>query len=382
MQGTRGAIRSGGDAAAGARRHPADAGAAGALFRRGEGRRGRHRARSTSTSRPSTARLRVMAVAWTKDRVGSATADVIVRDPVVLAGTLPRFLSVGDQSRFFMQLDNVEGPAGDYTVDLDVSGPVIVAATRCARTRAARRGRQGRRSSFRSRRRGRARRRSTSSCQGRASRRPQRFALAHPARHVGRSCAGWCGRSRPAASLTVSRDLVADILPGTGAVSVSVSPLAALDVPGLLQALDRYPYGCSEQVVSRALPLLYVNKLAREASTWRSIEKADERVRERHRARARAPGLERLLRPVVGRRRRHLARRLRDRFPDPRAGARLRRAAAGVQTSRSTGLRNFVANTTEVEGTSAEHRLCGLCAGAQRPAGHGRSALSRGHQAR
>ncbi len=32
--------------------------------------------------------------------------------------------------------------------------------------------------------------------------------------------------------------------------------------PALLQALDRYPYGCSEQLVSRALPLLYVNKLA------------------------------------------------------------------------------------------------------------------------
>ncbi len=63
-------------------------------------------------------------------------------------------------------------------------------------------------------------------------------------------------------SLTVSDDLLADILPGTGAVSVSVSPLAALDVPGLLQALDRYPYGCTEQIVSRALPLLYVNRLA------------------------------------------------------------------------------------------------------------------------
>ncbi len=29
-----------------------------------------------------------------------------------------------------------------------------------------------------------------------------------------------------------------------------------------MQALDRYPYGCSEQIVSRAMPLLYVNKLA------------------------------------------------------------------------------------------------------------------------
>ena len=39
------------------------------------------------------------------------------------------------------------------------------------------------------------------------------------------------------------------------------------DVPALLQALDRYPYGCSEQVVSRAMPLLYVNKLAATTGT-------------------------------------------------------------------------------------------------------------------
>jgi uncharacterized protein YfaS (alpha-2-macroglobulin family) len=66
----------------------------------------------------------------------------------------------------------------------------------------------------------------------------------------------------PGASLTLSSDLLADFLPGTGRVSVAVSPVGAIDVPALLQALDRYPYGCSEQIVSRALPLLYVNRLA------------------------------------------------------------------------------------------------------------------------
>ncbi|MBL6432440.1 MAG: hypothetical protein HPM95_20665 [Alphaproteobacteria bacterium] len=33
-------------------------------------------------------------------------------------------------------------------------------------------------------------------------------------------------------------------------------------LPGLLAALDRYPYGCTEQTASRALPLLYVNEMA------------------------------------------------------------------------------------------------------------------------
>ncbi len=66
----------------------------------------------------------------------------------------------------------------------------------------------------------------------------------------------------PQASLTVSKDLLAEFLPGTGSVGVSVAPLVAIDVAALLQALDRYPYGCTEQTVSRAMPLLYVNQLA------------------------------------------------------------------------------------------------------------------------
>ena len=36
----------------------------------------------------------------------------------------------------------------------------------------------------------------------------------------------------------------------------------ALDAAALLNALDRYPFGCSEQITSRAMPLLYVNELA------------------------------------------------------------------------------------------------------------------------
>ena len=66
----------------------------------------------------------------------------------------------------------------------------------------------------------------------------------------------------PQASLTVSKDLLTEFLPGTGSVGVSVAPLVAIDVAALLQALDRYPYGCTEQTVSRAMPLLYVNQLA------------------------------------------------------------------------------------------------------------------------
>ena len=64
------------------------------------------------------------------------------------------------------------------------------------------------------------------------------------------------------ASTTISGDLVADFVPGTGSIAISASPFGALDAPALLLALQRYPYGCSEQTVSVAMPLLYVNRLA------------------------------------------------------------------------------------------------------------------------
>ena len=69
---------------------------------------------------------RVMAVAWTATKLGRATVDVTVRDPVVLTATLPRFLLNGDRGTMSFDLDNVEGAPGDYAVSVKTSGPVKV----------------------------------------------------------------------------------------------------------------------------------------------------------------------------------------------------------------------------------------------------------------
>ena len=80
-------------------------------------------------------------------------------------------------------------------------------------------------------------------------------------------------------SLTLSRDMLADLVPGTGMVALSVGMSAALDAGALLAALDRYPFGCSEQIASLALPLLYVNELASAAQL--ALDSAvDQRIRE------------------------------------------------------------------------------------------------------
>jgi hypothetical protein len=65
-----------------------------------------------------------MAVAWSKGKVGKASRDVIVRDPVVLTATLPRFLRSGDTGAVQLELDNVVGGAGEYTLALHAEGPL------------------------------------------------------------------------------------------------------------------------------------------------------------------------------------------------------------------------------------------------------------------
>ncbi len=85
-------------------------------------------------------------------------------------------------------------------------------------------------------------------------------------------------------ALNVNAELVAGLVPETAKVTVNVSRGAEMDVPGLLLALDRYPYGCAEQTVSRALPLLYYNELAEasglagENGARGRIEKAIQRI--------------------------------------------------------------------------------------------------------
>lgn len=206
---------------------------------------------------------RVMAVAWSRDKVGRFIGDVTVRDTVVVTATLPRFLLHGDRSTLNLDIDNVEGPAGDYRLEVKSEGVNVVgnAVPRMLRLNA-----------------------------------KQRSSITVPLTASGAGIANVSVRVsgpgnltleriyalpvRPATqilarrtvwqivrgeSVTLSNDLFADLVPGTGGVSLSIGLSTALDAAALLAQLDRYPFGCSEQITSRALPLLYVNDLASEA---------------------------------------------------------------------------------------------------------------------
>ncbi|MCI9882235.1 alpha-2-macroglobulin family protein [Methylobacterium goesingense] len=279
MQGTLGAIRSGGDGGAAELADSPPTQAPLALYS-GPVTVGPDGKASVSFPLPAfNGTGRVMVTAWSRAKVGAAQADVIIRDPVVLTGTLPRFLNVGDRSRFHVAIDNVEGQAGDYTVDLDLTGSVLVGAEAVHKTLRLEAGAKGALViPITAAGPGLSRIDLTLRGPGLPGGVGQSFAL-----NIGPGTGALARRSvqtlEPGASLRLSDELLADILPGTGTVSLSASNLAGIDVPALLQSLDRYPYGCSEQTVSRAMPLLYVNRLA-------SLDKlgldsqADERVRQ------------------------------------------------------------------------------------------------------
>ena len=68
--------------------------------------------------------LRLMAVAWSDDKLGHADRLLTVRDPVVADLVLPRFLAPGDSIGAALNLNNVEGAPGAYVATVRPIGPV------------------------------------------------------------------------------------------------------------------------------------------------------------------------------------------------------------------------------------------------------------------
>ena len=259
MQGTKGEIRTGGDGGAGELQGspPSQAPLA---FYSGIVSAGPDGTAEVSFDIPAfSGTVRVMAVAWSADKTGHASGDVIVRDPVVVTATLPRFLLSGDKSTVRLDLDNVEGPSGAYEIAVTADGPLSVeGAAKSLNLDAKKRGAITLPVS------------ATGIGAGTvavAVNGPDGFSLSRSYPLTVRPATQILARRtvkplEPGQSITLASDVFTDLVPGTGKVALSVTPTAALDVATLIAALDRYPLGCTEQIVSRALPLLYVSELS------------------------------------------------------------------------------------------------------------------------
>jgi hypothetical protein len=205
--------------------------------------------------------VRLMAVAWSRDRVGEVSQSVIVRDAVAVTTTAPRFLTLGDEARLQVSLHNVE--LGDTELKLSVartyaSGepkeiavrsvqlakgarvnePVVISPDQLGRV--------------------------TydvvvTGPDGLEIARDLIFDVKPPAADVRRAIAR---KIQPGETFELPGDLLAGLVRRDARISLAAGPGAALNVPALLAELDRYPYGCAEQTISRAMPLVYADELS------------------------------------------------------------------------------------------------------------------------
>jgi uncharacterized protein YfaS (alpha-2-macroglobulin family) len=206
--------------------------------------------------------VRVMAVAWSRGGVGSAEADIIVRDPVVVTASAPRFLAPDDRARLHLDIANTDGPPGNYRLSIQSRGSVAIDPDGAETLIALEVG-------------GRA-----THEVGLAGTIPGEGAITVRLTHAdGLSLEQTVHIPvRPATlpvatrrivrlagnggALTLDGELLADSHLDDASLAISVTRRPAFDIPSLLMTLDRYPYGCAEQITSRALPLLYVSELS------------------------------------------------------------------------------------------------------------------------
>ena len=208
-------------------------------------------------------RLRLMAVGYGATGLGGGEADLVVRDDVATDLLLPRFLAPGDVARVPLSVHNLTGAAGRFSIDLDVTGAV------------ARQGEGPIALDLAKDERGEVTLVLTGTGVGTAH-----FDLTVSAEGIDPVTRSFDMAVRPAQPNVTTRtvetlepggraeiapDVLAGVYPGRARADITLAARPDFDVAAMLEALDRYPYGCTEQSVSVALPLLVYAPLAAQA---------------------------------------------------------------------------------------------------------------------
>lgn len=210
--------------------------------------------------------LRLMAVAWTDDAVGSASKPLVVREPVVAELALPRFLAPGDTAFATLELHNIEGRAGQYIAQLTGEGGILAPFRKAYELAVGRRLAE----------------RVPLEAPRVAGVGEVSLAVTGPGFSTRRDYPietrlGWGRETRtttalqqPGAAFTPTPQLLAGLAAGDATLQVSYSPFRGFDPGPIAVSLLRYPYGCTEQLVSAAYPLLYAGNVSQDPKARRS----------------------------------------------------------------------------------------------------------------
>ncbi|MBL4871694.1 MAG: alpha-2-macroglobulin family protein, partial [Robiginitomaculum sp.] len=196
--------------------------------------------------------LRLMAVAWSDSALGSDSQAMKVRDAVPTILALPRFMAPGDKAIATLSLDNVDGKSGAYTVLLTGSNALSIDGT------------SGKIDIEKGERKT-ATREIIANANGISE---VNLTVKGPSGYKTSSTFEIQTRSAflPISRMTTRRlaagqSLVLDtryykgLDPASVDINVSFTNTPNLDPTAYAASVSRYPYGCTEQTISAAMPL-------------------------------------------------------------------------------------------------------------------------------
>lgn len=204
--------------------------------------------------------LRVMAVALDGRRFGSGHSVVRVRDPLVLLPTVPRVLALEERAELPVTVRNDTGRDGDVTVRLQTTGPVTVDGESTRSVSLA----DGAQSTMyfpvvTGDSTGGATFELRATGLGESTRAQEQVPVRPDLPEVSEGNVGTV--TRAVTELELPRP--ERFRPDTLRRELRIGPVPLVQLGHDLEDLLRYPYGCLEQTVSAAFPLIYIEDLAK-----------------------------------------------------------------------------------------------------------------------
>ncbi|OSM01578.1 putative Alpha-2-macroglobulin, N-terminal:Alpha-2-macroglobulin, N-terminal 2 [Magnetofaba australis IT-1] len=217
--------------------------------------------------------LRLMAVAFSADAFGSAESNVTVAAPLVAESSLPRFLSVGDESVMTLDLHNLSGQTLMLGVEMQAQAPLIVQGPlqvieladqqrRVLTFPIATTGAPGVGAA-------------TVKVRGEGIDLTRRWPIAVRSPFTALRRAQEAIISANDRPFTLDGTLLAGLMPGNAELWLQLSPEPILNAREMFRGLVQYPYGCLEQTSSRTFPLLYVDEALAQRYGLKQMSRAE-----------------------------------------------------------------------------------------------------------
>jgi uncharacterized protein YfaS (alpha-2-macroglobulin family) len=202
--------------------------------------------------------VKLMAIAWSKDKLGHAEQDVVIADPVVVTAALPRFLSPGDTSRLRLDIHNVSGVQGEYSLNVNGAGDVVIFDEAVKKVALKDGERKAVEIALNAKSVGRTSIDVTLTAPDGKSYAQSLNLNVQPAapEGVNRTVVQLAPKT---GSISVTSDMLKDYVQGTASIALTVGSNAAFEPAAFVGALDTYPYGCSEQLSSKLIAILYAD---------------------------------------------------------------------------------------------------------------------------